>query len=104
MGIYEKVKDRVTIGTVDSFQGMEFDVVFLSMVRSRKIHKKSSALSLFGHLMMENRLCVAMSRQKKLLIMVGDKDFATSRIARESIPAVSNFYDICASKGKVLNV
>ena len=104
LGIYEKVKDRVTIGTVDSFQGMEFDVVFLSMVRSRKIHKKSSALSLFGHLMMENRLCVAMSRQKKLLIMVGDKDFATSRIARESIPAVSNFYDICASKGKVLNV
>ena len=101
--IYEKVKDRVTIGTVDSFQGMEFDVVFLSMVRSRKIHKKSTAVSLFGHLMMENRLCVAMSRQKKLLIMVGDKDFATCDIARKSIPAVSNFYDICVNNGKVLN-
>ncbi|MBK7864312.1 MAG: hypothetical protein IPJ65_38080 [Archangiaceae bacterium] len=26
----------------------------------------------FGHLMLENRLCVAMSRQQRLLVVVGD--------------------------------
>ncbi len=33
--ILENGEERLRIGTVDAFQGMEFDVVFLSMVRSQ---------------------------------------------------------------------
>lgn len=77
------------VGTVDAFQGMEFDVVFLSIVRTG------------GNIdfLTPNRLCVSMSRQKKVLVAVGCKDFATSKKAREQkIPALSEFYDLCAGK------
>ncbi len=57
--------ERLRVGTVDAFQGMEFDVVFLSMVRS-------NPRGIFGHVTSPNRLCVAMSRQKRLLIVAGD--------------------------------
>lgn len=77
------------VGTVDAFQGMEFDVVFLSVVRSE------------GSIdfLTPNRLCVSMSRQKKVLVAVGCKDFFTSKEARsQKIPALSEFYDLCAGK------
>ena len=79
------------VGTVDAFQGMEFDVVFLSVVRSE------------GSIdfLTPNRLCVSMSRQKKVLIAVGCKDFFTSKEARsQKIPALSEFYDLCAGGNK----
>jgi len=60
-----RTAERLRFGTVDAFQGMEFDVVFLSMVRS-------NARGVFGHVTSPNRLCVAMSRQKRLLIVTGD--------------------------------
>ena len=77
------------VGTVDAFQGMEFDVVFLSIVRSR------------GSIdfLTPNRLCVSMSRQKKVLIAVGCAKFATSDAARnQKIPALSEYYDLCNGK------
>ena len=57
--------DGFRVGTVDAFQGREFDVVFLSTVRSNDRAR-------FGFLSLPNRLCVALSRQKRLLIAVGD--------------------------------
>jgi len=64
------LKERIRVGTVDAFQGKEFDVVFLSMTRSNDlpITDNRSLRRKFGHLMLENRLCVAMSRQQRLLI------------------------------------
>ena len=77
------------VGTVDAFQGMEFDVVFLSTVRS------NGSIDFLT----PNRLCVSMSRQKKVLVAVGCKDFFTSKEARnQKIPALSEFYDLCAGK------
>ena len=77
------------VGTVDAFQGMEFDVVFLSVVRSEGSIDFLTA----------NRLCVSMSRQKKVLVAVGCKDFFTSKEARsQKIPALSEFYDLCEGK------
>jgi len=111
---YNADKVRLRIGTVDSFQGMEFDVVFLSVVRSQNMDKLPHFLknkdgislkrSLFGHLMSVNRLCVSMSRQKKVLVVVGDSDFIQTDIAREddAIPALGNYYDLCKSKGVIL--
>lgn len=86
------VINKLKIGTVDSFQGMEFDVVFLSVVRTNKRHD-------FGFLRSPNRQCVSMTRQKKLLVVVGDKDFCTTEIARKegNISAIAKFYDLCAS-------
>lgn len=86
---------KYRIGSVDAFQGMEFDVVFLSVVRSNKLKIDNP----YGFLCSTNRLCVSMSRQKKVLVCVGDKDFCTSENARKEghIPALAHFYDLCSS-------
>lgn len=56
---------RIEIGTVDAFQGKEFDVMILSTVRSNGERQ-------VGFLDDDNRLCVAFSRAKRLLIAIGD--------------------------------
>lgn len=95
---------KCRIGSVDAFQGMEFDVVFLSVVRSNNLKIDNP----YGFLCSVNRLCVSMSRQKRVLVCVGDKNFCTTENARKEghIPALANFYDLCASSewGAILNV
>jgi superfamily I DNA and/or RNA helicase len=89
--------DRVRVGTVDAFQGREFDVVFLSMTRSNT-HAGGDRLALrrrYGHLMLENRLCVAMSRQKRLLVLVGDGALLHGPDAEEAVPALVRFRELC---------
>ena len=109
----ENGEERLRIGTVDAFQGMEFDIVFLSMVRSQDMKAlpphirneedyKKKQQKLFGHLMSENRLCVSMSRQKKVLAIVGDGVLANTQIAVDAVPALKNFYDLCHEKGVIL--
>jgi superfamily I DNA/RNA helicase len=97
-----KTEERLRVGTVDSFQGMEFDVVFLSIVRSpRHIpNDKKLMIKTFGHLMSENRLCVSMSRQKKILVVAGNADLVWSDIGKTAVPALAAFYDLCKEKGK----
>lgn len=83
---------RVRIGSVDAFQGREFDVVFLSTVRSSTPAGRRA--SPFGFLVLPNRLCVAMSRQRKLLIAVGDSALLTSPEGRRAVPALAAFHDL----------
>lgn len=133
--IKHKLKDfgtRVRIGTVDEFQGMEFDVIFLSVVRSGKnfsnidfdflenpppvdsedFHEYKKQCDeigrrIYGFLNVENRLCVALSRQKRLLIVVGDADMFrmddAARTAKICVPAMFNLYKLCESEGSVVN-
>lgn len=91
------LEDRLSIGTVDAFQGKEFDVVFLSATRSNELPSGSEdeRRRKFGHLMLENRLCVAMSRQRKLLIGVGDRSMFEGIDAREAVPGIAKFIDLC---------
>jgi CHASE3 domain sensor protein len=63
------LKGMVEVGTVDAFQGKEKDVVFLSTVRSNSYPSTRKSL---GFLQFPNRLNVAMSRGKRLLVVVGD--------------------------------
>lgn len=101
----ERFKHRLKIGTVDSFQGMEFDIVFLSVVRSNdvsKISDKMKTSSLFGFLISKNRLCVSMSRQKRSLIVVGDKEFFEHDRAKQDVPELHSFLQLCKNEGKVL--
>lgn len=100
---------NLRIGTVDSFQGMEFDVVFLSMVRTLPEHwkprdggREKQASSLLGHLCLYNRLNVSMSRQKKLLVVAGDTSLLQHELAAEFIPGLVNFLALCRNEGKVL--
>ncbi|GGR99539.1 hypothetical protein GCM10010252_42820 [Streptomyces aureoverticillatus] len=66
--------DRLRVGTVDAFQGMEFSVTYLSTVRSCAPAARTDTKRAYGHLTVANRLCVAMSRQQRLLVVVGDDD------------------------------
>ena len=133
---------RVRVGSVDAFQGMEFDVIFLSVVRSndkkpmvridknskpepinydylekykgidkKQIDKKSEeykewelyrdkvGMQNYGFLISENRLCVSLSRQKKLLIVVGNTDMFCNdewgRIAEVCVPGMKRLYELC---------
>lgn len=101
LGTEEDLLHRVRIGTVDSFQGMEFDVVFLSVVRTTPSNfsvdastRESQARRTFGHLGLYNRLNVAMSRQKKLLVVVGEKTLFETDLAREFVPGLADFLNI----------
>ncbi|MFP4337603.1 MAG: DEAD/DEAH box helicase [Halothece sp.] len=102
-----KIVERLRVGTVDAFQGKEFDVVFLSLVRSNNIsvNQEADLRKKYGFLMLENRLCVAMSRQKRLLIAVGDLGMIKEEKASEAIPHLVQFYQLCCSEwGKVMNL
>lgn len=100
---------KLRIGTVDAFQGMEFDVVFLSMVRTmpsgwqpRSDDKEKQARALFGHLCLYNRLNVSMSRQKRLLVVAGDPSLVKCQLAAEFIPGLVDFLKLCRTEGRVL--
>ena len=92
-----RLRPRIEIGTVDAFQGKEFDVVLLSAVRSNTLPATSEAdiRRKYGHLTLPNRLCVAMSRQQRLLIVFGDDGMVTSPEAATHVPALHAFYALC---------
>jgi hypothetical protein len=56
----------------------------------------------YGHLMLANRLCVAMSRQRRLLITVGDAAMFDTDEARAAVPGLSKFLDLCRSDDGVV--
>lgn len=99
-------RERVRVGTVDAFQGMEFDVVFLSVTRCNSLPDATERQrrQRYGHLMLPNRLCVAMSRQHRLLVAVGDRGMTESTAAAEAIPGLVRFRELCeSSQGVVLD-
>lgn len=115
---------EVRVGSVDAFQGMEFDVMYLSIVRSeskdnlpqryteKANHTKEDyekiGIESYGFLTSENRLCVALSRQKKVLVVVGNSDIFVSNewsdIAKNCILPMQNLYALCKEKGEIINV
>lgn len=101
-----KREERLRVGTVDAFQGMEFDVVFLSMVRTpstRSIKPDASPeerhAASFGRLVLENLRCVALSRQKCLLVMVGDSELLEGPLAVAALPDLVALRGLCRDKG-----
>lgn len=97
-------EERLRVGTVDAFQGKEFDVVFLSIVRAndkviseqhQDLERERLLNTKYGHLRLANRLNVAMSRQRKLLIAVGDPRMAEGALAKKAVPALAAFLELC---------
>lgn len=87
--------ERFRIGSVDSFQGKEFDVVLLSLVRSNniKINSPKDVRKKYGFLTSYNRLNVAMSRAKMLIISVGDEAMFSTAAAKDSVFGLYEFYN-----------
>lgn len=78
------------IGTVDSFQGSDRDIIIYDCVRSsiaknNQVSNKKSKKS--GHMIDfiadEKRLNVSLSRAKKLLIIIGDMEYLSSADVKE---------------------
>ena len=61
----EDQEDKFSVSVFDRFQGLERDIVIVDLV-------KSGAELNLGFLEVPNRVNVALSRQKRLLIIVGD--------------------------------
>ncbi|MCM3364785.1 ATP-binding protein [Niallia sp. MER TA 168] len=89
-------QNRVKVGTVDSFQGKEFDVVILSTVRS---NNQKELRKRVGFLDSRNRLNVAFSRGKRLLIVVGDTETVAIKDGQIFIKELYNFYQLCRKEG-----
>lgn len=56
---------KITVNTIDSFQGQERDIIYISMTRSNTDNK-------IGFLSDTRRMNVAMTRARKKLVVVGD--------------------------------
>lgn len=89
-------QQHVECGTVDAFQGKEFDVVILSTVRSNSYlnHRKR-----VGFLDNPNRLCVAFSRAKRLLIVIGDAETVAGSATHPVISSFESFCELCQKEG-----
>lgn len=64
--------DLPKVGTVEDFQGREFDVVLLSTVRSSSYQVASDVQHSLGFVSSPRRLNVAISRPKVLLVIIGN--------------------------------
>ncbi len=90
----EESEEKFKIGSVDSFQGKEFDVVILSTVRANsiKIKNEMDVRKKYGFLTSYNRLNVAMSRARKLIICIGDEVMFKDEKAKEHIYGLYAFH------------
>lgn len=89
---------NVSIGTVDAFQGKEFDIVFLSCVRANNGINQTNHDDLeirkkyLGHITDVSRLCVSLTRAKQMLVIVGDSETI------QWVPELEMFLDLCKSQ------
>ena len=96
----ENRQKHIKIGTVDSFQGEQFDYVILSCVRSNNLKddpddpffKRS-----IGFLNSPTRQCVAFSRAIRQLVVCGDYD------TLKKLPCFEHLYTQCRTKGSAYN-
>lgn len=104
----------IRLSTVDRFQGMERNIVIVSMVRSNKIaasQNQKANYDLYGELgypvqsslgfaEFPNRLNVALSRARRLLVIVGNSEhFCQKDIYKNVFGAIQN-----SESGKVIKM
>lgn len=98
MNLVNEQKGMLQIGTIDAFQGMEFDAVLFSCSRSNDFSSDDLQRKV-GFLNDDNRMCVALSRGKNLLIGVGDSETV------QHAKILGNFIQACKTeKGHYIDV
>lgn len=73
---------KIYLYTIDKFQGQEADIVFLSMVQTKRV----------GFLDSPNRLNVAITRARYQFVILGKHDFFTSKYSTEELIKLANKY------------
>jgi len=91
LSLPERMKRELKISSVDRFQGMERDVMFLNLVLNQKDKPPSKWLRT------PERINVAMSRARRLLVIVGSKHNYVE-VERTS-PAYRRFFDVAKRYG-----
>lgn len=104
-----KREDRLIINTVDDFQGDERDIIIVSMVRNPRSGRSNS-----DFIRQFERINVALSRARCLLVVVGSMDYLNSiaidlpdingnkDLDRHSFPVYREIIRTIRAKGKVL--
>ena len=67
--------DKMIVSTVDDFQGDERDIIILSTVRNPEDPKRSNP----GFILAYQRINVALSRARRLLVIVGNRRYLESK-------------------------
>lgn len=95
----------VRLKTVDKFQGMERNIVIVSTVRSNKIIQNGivKSNSDIGFAKAPERLNVALSRARRLLVVVGNLHFFESYKDKSGNAIYKNAIDIIRQEGLVID-
>lgn len=88
----EKYKD-LELNTVDGFQGREKEIIIISMTRSQDYHRKVKKV---GFLSDERRMNVAITRARRLLVVIGDYQTVSTNMF------LRNMCNYLKSEGKVI--
>ena len=98
-GITKEI-EQIKIGTATDLQHMEFDIVYVSLIRSNLLHKPNytwnESVQKYGNWLNDRILYLSMSRQKKSLILVGDSAMVSDGNAKIFAEPLFNFYNIFA--------
>lgn len=90
-------EQKLLVGTVDAFQGREFDIVYLSLAyTTNDIRSEKYPYSRLAWDNSNSLLCVALSRQKKMLIVVGDMKIYKDPLCRSKIPCIYDLANRCS--------
>lgn len=82
--------EKMIVSTVDDFQGDERDIIILTTVRNPAYPKNSDA----GFILAYQRINVALSRARRMLIMVGNRKYLESKGVIEKLPDVHGRSDM----------
>ena len=100
-----KLDIPIRLNTVDKFQGMERNIIIVSTVRSDKKIENGITKSNrdIGFAKSPQRLNVALSRAKRLLIVVGNKNFFSQYKNKDGDRIYKNVIDIIQKEGLVID-
>ena len=84
------------ISTVDGFQGREKEIIILSLVRSNQKHQ-------VGFLSDKRRLNVAITRPRRMLVVIGDIDTITNGEEKENL-FLKHFVEYCNENATNINI
>jgi superfamily I DNA and/or RNA helicase len=96
----------IRLNTVDKFQGMERNIIIVSTVRSDKLNVGNNNIKTntdIGFAKAPERLNVALSRARRLLIVVGNKNFFYKFKDHEGNPLYKNAIDEIAKNGRIID-